>query len=137
MSDLLLIGLSRKWTWNTLICILFTVSHGVKRRDWIDKETHIVILVPVPIEYVDPAVKYPGGWIQDGQTSIAYERSPIHVCWAEMEKLVDDKVARNIGVSNFNVMALLDLFTYCRYKPATLQGKKEQRKGASVKGRTD
>ncbi|SAM02260.1 hypothetical protein [Absidia glauca] len=80
-----------------------------------------LIHFPVPIEYVDPAVKYPGGWLQDGQTSIAYERSPIHVCWAEMEKLVDDKVARNIGVSNFNVMALLDLFTYCRYKPATLQ----------------
>lgn len=125
MSVLLLIDLSRKWIWNTLICILFTVSIRYKEKDRI--ETDGFVLVPVPIEYVDPAVKYPGGWLQDGQISIAYERSPIHVCWAEMEKLVDDKVARNIGVSNFNVMALLDLFTYCRYKPATLQGKKERR----------
>jgi D-xylose reductase len=51
------------------------------------------------------------------------ERSPMHECWAEMEKLVDAGLVRNIGISNFNVQSTLDLLTYCKYKPATLESK--------------
>jgi D-xylose reductase len=51
------------------------------------------------------------------------ERSPMHECWAEMEKLVDAGLVRNIGISNFNVQITLDLLTYCKYKPATLESK--------------
>lgn len=39
-----------------------------------------------------------------------------------MEKLVDDKLVRNIGVSNCNVQTILDMLTYVRYKPSVLQG---------------
>lgn len=45
----------------------------------------------------------------------------MYECWAELEKLVEAKLARNIGVSNFNVQALLDLLTYAKIKPAVLQ----------------
>jgi D-xylose reductase len=47
----------------------------------------------------------------------------MHECWAEMEKLVDAGVVRNIGISNFNVQSILDLLTYCKYKPAILESK--------------
>ncbi|CAO3702919.1 unnamed protein product [Rhizopus stolonifer] len=49
------------------------------------------------------------------------ERSPLHECWHAMEDLVDQKLVRNIGVSNFNVQLILDMLTYCKYKPAILE----------------
>ncbi|ORX59032.1 4-dihydromethyltrisporate dehydrogenase [Hesseltinella vesiculosa] len=76
---------------------------------------------PIPVKHVDPKVQYPGGWENPETKKMEYQRSPLHLCWAEMEKLVDAGLVRNIGISNTNVMMLLDMFSYCRYKPATLQ----------------
>lgn len=45
----------------------------------------------------------------------------MHECWREMEKLVENGLARNIGISNFNVQLILDLLTYAKIKPAVLQ----------------
>lgn len=47
----------------------------------------------------------------------------MHECWAEMEKLVQDGLVRNIGVCNFNCQALIDLLTYAKIKPAVLQSR--------------
>jgi D-xylose reductase len=79
------------------------------------------LLVPIPLQYVDPSVNYPPEWYVPGAKTLTYERSPIHECWAEMEKLVDAKLTRNIGIANFNCQAILDLLTYARIKPAVLQ----------------
>lgn len=38
-----------------------------------------------------------------------------------MEKLVDAKLTRNIGIANFNCQAILDMLTYAKIKPAVLQ----------------
>jgi D-xylose reductase len=59
----------------------------------------------------------------NGNKEFILERSPMHECWAEMEKLVDAGLVRNIGISNFNVQSTLDPLTYCKYKPATLESK--------------
>ncbi|KAI9479513.1 xylose reductase [Zychaea mexicana] len=80
-----------------------------------------LIHFPVPLKYVAFDQAYPPGWYGVGQKKIQFERAPMHECWSEMEKLVDDGLARNIGISNFNVQAILDLLTYCKHKPATLQ----------------
>ncbi|KAG2237070.1 4-dihydromethyltrisporate dehydrogenase [Thamnidium elegans] len=80
-----------------------------------------LIHFPVPLHYVSPADNYPPGWYVGDAKSIAFERSPIHECWAELEKLVDAKLTRNIGIANFNCQAILDLLTYARIKPAVLQ----------------
>ncbi|CAO3612924.1 unnamed protein product [Cunninghamella echinulata] len=80
-----------------------------------------LIHFPVPLEYIDPKVQYPGGWESKETGQLEYERSPLHVTWAEMEKLVDDKLVRNIGVSNCNVQTILDMLTYVRHKPSVLQ----------------
>lgn len=43
---------------------------------------------------------------------------PIHKVWADMEALVDLKLAKSIGVSNFPSVVLLDMATYARIYPA-------------------
>lgn len=77
----------------------------------------------VPIE-----TAYPPGWFQPGEDKVTLDRAPMHECWAEVEKLVADGLARNIGVSNFNVQLLMDLLTYAKIKPAALQSKLERDK---------
>ncbi|GAN04526.1 D-xylose reductase [Mucor ambiguus] len=78
-----------------------------------------IIHFPVPLKYVDPAVEYPGPWLINGKVEL--EKSPMHELWAEMEKLVDAGLTRNIGISNFNAQLIMDLLTYAKYQPATLQ----------------
>ncbi|KAI8984105.1 xylose reductase [Mycotypha africana] len=80
-----------------------------------------LIHFPVPLKHVDHATAYPPGWYQPGKEELEFEPSPMYECWREMEHLVDAKLARNIGVSNFNVQMILDLLTYAKIKPATLQ----------------
>lgn len=87
------------------------------------KNPNFICLVPVPLKYVDPAVEYPGPWFINGKVEL--EKSPMHELWAEMEKLVDAGLTRNIGISNFNAQLIMDLLTYAKYKPATLQSKLE------------
>ena len=73
------------------------------------------------MQYVDPSVKYPPEWYVPGANTLTLERSPIHECWAEMEKLVEANLTRNIGVANFNCQAIMDMLTYAKIKPAVLQ----------------
>ncbi|KAI7878224.1 xylose reductase [Lichtheimia hyalospora FSU 10163] len=81
-----------------------------------------LIHFPVPCEFTPIAEAYPPpGWIKPGKEKFEYERSPIQDTWREIEKLVDDGLARNIGISNFNVQTILDMLTYCRIKPSILQ----------------
>lgn len=84
-------------------------------------------LVPIPLAYVDPSQKYPPEWFKGNSTAIEIESSPMHECWAEMERLVNDGLSRNIGVCNFNTQALVDMLTYAKIKPAVLQSKNGKR----------
>ncbi|KAI8059431.1 xylose reductase [Gilbertella persicaria] len=80
-----------------------------------------LIHFPVPLKFVEFDKAYPPGWYQPGKDAIEFEASPIHETWREMEKLVEANLARNIGISNFNVQSILDLLTYAKIKPAVLQ----------------
>ncbi|EAR95623.1 aldo/keto reductase family oxidoreductase (macronuclear) [Tetrahymena thermophila SB210] len=46
---------------------------------------------------------------------------PVFQVWAEFEELVQKGLIRNIGISNFNVQMLLDLYSYCKIKPVVNQ----------------
>jgi len=80
-----------------------------------------LIHFPIPLKYVPHDTAYPPEWFQPGENKVTLDRAPLHECWPELEKLVEDGVARNIGVSNFNVQLLMDLLTYAKIKPAVLQ----------------
>ena len=41
--------------------------------------------------------------------------------WKEMERMVDLGLTKSIGVSNFPVVMMIDLLTYCKIKPVTNQ----------------
>jgi len=77
---------------------------------------------PVSLKYVDPTERYPPEWWGDAErTHVNLSNVPLQTTWEAMEKLVDEGLARNIGVSNYNGALLLDLQRYARIEPAVLQ----------------
>jgi D-xylose reductase len=76
---------------------------------------------PIPLEYVPIETKYPPEWYAPGESKTKLTNAPLHELWPEMEKLVDEGLAKNIGISNFNVQLIMDLWTYARIKPQVLQ----------------
>ncbi|OGE51883.1 hypothetical protein PENARI_c012G10911 [Penicillium arizonense] len=89
--------------------------------DWgVDYFDLYIVHFPIALKYLDPSVRYPPSWTTaDGKVELA--NAPIHETWAAMESLVDKKLARSIGVSNFSAQLLMDLLRYARVRPATLQ----------------
>jgi D-xylose reductase len=79
-----------------------------------------IVHFPVALEYVDPSVRYPPSWT-NAQGKIQHSKATIQETWTAMESLVDKKLARSIGVSNFSAQLLMDLLRYARIRPATLQ----------------
>ena len=61
-------------------------------------------LIHFPITQVKQGSKYP-------------ERVPMHKIWAQFEACQKKGMTRHIGVSNFNVQLLLDIFTYAETMP--------------------
>jgi len=83
-----------------------------------------MIHFPISIRFVPLEKRYPPSWVFDDQCEnprIEIDRVPISETWTAMEGLVDDKLARSVGVCNFNVQLISDLLSYCRIRPAALQ----------------
>jgi D-xylose reductase len=79
---------------------------------------------PIALRYVDFADRYPPEWIFDpGAADPRMERDnvPLSETWGGMEYLVEQGLARQIGVCNYNSGLLHDLMNYARIKPAMLQ----------------
>ena len=49
------------------------------------------------------------------------KNTPTHKVWAELERLVDAGLIKNIGVSNCTIPMLVDLWSYARVKPVINQ----------------
>lgn len=47
--------------------------------------------------------------------------TPLRETWEALEELHATGLVKNIGVSNFNSQAILDIFTYAKVKPCMLQ----------------
>ncbi|OLN83347.1 NAD(P)H-dependent D-xylose reductase xyl1 [Colletotrichum chlorophyti] len=77
-----------------------------------------LIHFPVALEY-NP--RCPRGWYYDGESQVRLEAVPIRETWEALEELHARGIVRNIGVSNFNSQAILDIMTYAKVKPSMLQ----------------
>ncbi|MBZ6376407.1 MAG: aldo/keto reductase [Kocuria palustris] len=89
--------------------------------DWgVDYFDLYIVHFPIALKYLDPSVRYPPSWTT-AEGKIEFANAPIHETWGAMETLVDKKLARSIGVSNFSAQLLMDLLRYARVRPATLQ----------------
>ena len=79
---------------------------------------------PIALKYVDFADRYPPEWLFDPSAeapTMQRDLVPLSETWSAMERLVDDVLARHIGVCNYNTGLLHDLMSYARIKPAMLQ----------------
>jgi D-xylose reductase len=83
-----------------------------------------LIHFPIAQTYVPFDVRYPPEWIADPTAeSPQVEIAPVPVSetWGAMEQLVNDGLAKNIGVCNFGTSLLRDLLSYAKIAPAVLQ----------------
>ena len=90
-------------------------------QDWgIDYFDLYIVHFPIALKYVDPSTRYPPGW-KDENNKVSPSKASLAETWKAMEELVDDGLAKSIGISNYNGALILDLFRYARIIPATLQ----------------
>jgi len=90
--------------------------------DWgVDYFDLYYIHFPIALKYVDPKVRYPPGWAYDGKSDYQLSNATIQETWTAMEDLVEKKLTRSIGISNFQGSLILDLLRYAKIRPAVLQ----------------
>ena len=90
-------------------------------QDWgIDYFDLYIVHFPIALKYVDPSVRYPPGW-SDENDKVTPSKASLAETWKAMEELVDEGLAKSIGVSNYNGALILDLYRYAKIIPATLQ----------------
>jgi D-xylose reductase len=89
--------------------------------DWgIEYFDLFLIHFPVALKYIDPSVTYPPGWT-GAEATPHFSNASTQETWTAMESLVDKKLTRSIGISNFSIQSIMDLLRYARIWPATLQ----------------
>ncbi|OLN97766.1 NAD(P)H-dependent pentose reductase [Colletotrichum chlorophyti] len=81
-----------------------------------------LIHFPVALKYIEPSVlEYPCWWTDAAQTVVEPDQVPIRETWESMESLVDQGIAKSIGVSNFQAQSLYDIQSYARHPISSLQ----------------
>ena len=83
-----------------------------------------LIHFPISLKYVDFNDRYPPEWIfnpGDEYPAMEPDAVPLSETWTAMEGLVENQLARKIGVCNYSAVLLHDLMSYARIKPAMLQ----------------
>ena len=79
-----------------------------------------IVHFPIALKYVDPSVRYPPGW-KDESDKVTPAKAPLYETWKAMEELVDEGLAKSIGISNYNGALVLDLTRYAKILPVALQ----------------
>lgn len=69
------------------------------------------------LTYIDLYLDHWPNCINFDEKNNIIRKAPIHVVWAEMEKLVKMGLTKSIGVSNYNNQSLCNLLSFCEIKP--------------------
>ena len=83
-----------------------------------------LIHFPIALKYIDFNDRYPPEWIfnlEDDHPVMETDAVSLSETWTAMERLVENQLARKIGVCNYSAALLHDLMSYARIKPAMLQ----------------
>ncbi len=91
------------------------------RLDYLDL---YLIHFPISLAYVPMELRYPPGWFHNPEApkpAMLPDPVPIAETWGAMERLVDEGLVREIGVSNFGTSLIRDVLSYCRTRPSVLQ----------------
>eukprot|EP00347_Sterkiella_histriomuscorum_P006562 403352300 len=78
-------------------------------------------LTKLKVDYIDLYLLHWMAPKMEWDDEVPIKNTPTHIVWAELERLVDAGLIKNIGVSNCTIPMLLDLLAYARHKPATNQ----------------
>ncbi|XP_053698652.1 1,5-anhydro-D-fructose reductase [Sabethes cyaneus] len=90
------------------------------KRSLIDLQLKYVDLYLVHVPFTVPEVD--GPFLMDDNQQIVLETNTDHISlWKVMEKIQEDGLARNIGLSNFNQRQIQRIIDNCQIKPANLQ----------------
>jgi diketogulonate reductase-like aldo/keto reductase len=76
---------------------------------------------PIAFEYTGLPITGDNAMPQDSNGKPKLANVSLKETWQAMESLVRDGLVKNIGVSNFHIVELLDLLTYCEIQPAVNQ----------------
>ena len=83
-----------------------------------------LIHFPVTQKYVPIEKRYPPGWFLDPtipQPKMEYDYVSIHETWQALQDLQREGLIRNIGISNFNITLIRELWSQAEIKPSVLQ----------------
>jgi len=81
-----------------------------------------LIHFPISLEFVPFEKRYPAEWSDVGDPKHAkISNASTRETWEAMEDLMSTGYVKNIGVSNFSCVLLMDLLCYARIKPAVQQ----------------
>lgn len=76
-------------------------------------------LTELQLEYVDLyLIHWPTPKFENNEWDISI---PMYKVWEQMELMVEKKLTRSIGISNFNAQLILDMLCYAKIKPAVNQ----------------
>jgi len=79
-----------------------------------------LIHFPISLKFVEIEHRYPPEWWNDNG-GVDLQDTPLQETWVEMEKLVDNGLAKNIGLSNSQGSLIIDVLRYARHPPQVLQ----------------
>ncbi|KAF8445611.1 NADP-dependent oxidoreductase domain-containing protein [Boletus edulis BED1] len=120
-EDIFITSKARRVLWNTFHAHDHAKQLAKKQLElWgIDYFDLFLIHFPISLQYVDPNHRYPPEWFGD-DGKVHLQNTPLSETWGAMEELVDQGLAKNIGLSNCQGSIILDVLRYAKYEPQTL-----------------
>ncbi|KAL4465859.1 hypothetical protein ABPG74_004096 [Tetrahymena malaccensis] len=98
---------------------IFLVSKIMSNKNELVSDVISQTLKDLQVDYLD--LLYLHWSFTPPSDQLEWNHKPVHQVWAELEEIQKKGQTKSLGVSNFNVQGLVDLLSYAKIKPVTLQ----------------